>query len=219
MIALRSAVASQAILVRPDSPHNYPGTLGNKPIAVQFHAGSHYVALRLLEGYLPTHKIKLIHYGSPQQRFEAMWNGDVDACVVMEPWIALGEKLGCKALCEGHYLGAENASDDMDEETFAAINRAVGKAVDMLNADKRRYLHYLIDDPRYAAALAKYGGLTPDDFHLPRLRYTKATPYSDEIVADTYHWMIRWGLIDPEARTANLVDNRVDKAALTLADD
>ena len=39
----------------------------------------------------------------------------------MEPWIALGEKLGCKAVCEGHYLGAENASDDMDEATFAAI--------------------------------------------------------------------------------------------------
>ena len=39
-------------MVRPDSSHYYPGTLGNKPIAVQFHAGSHYVALRLLEGYL-----------------------------------------------------------------------------------------------------------------------------------------------------------------------
>ena len=57
-------------MVRPDSPHSYPGTLGNRPIAVQFHAGSHYVALRLLEGYLPKEKLKLVHYGSPQQRFE-----------------------------------------------------------------------------------------------------------------------------------------------------
>jgi len=40
------------------SPHSYPGTLGNRPIAVQFHAGSHYVALRLLEGYLPKEKLK-----------------------------------------------------------------------------------------------------------------------------------------------------------------
>lgn len=206
-------------MVRPDSPHNYPGTLGQRPIAVQFHAGSHYVALRLLEGYLPNDKIKLVHYGSPQQRFEAMWRGEVDACVVMEPWIALGEKLGCKALCEGHYLGAENASDDMDEATFAAINRAVGKAIDLLNADKRRYLHYLIDDPRHAQALAKYGGLTPEDFHLPRLRYVKATPYTDEIVADTYHWMVRWGLIDSKASAADLVDNRIARVAATLADD
>ena len=205
--------------MRPDSPHSYPGTLGNKPIAVQFHAGSHYVALRLLEGYLPPEKIHLVHYGSPQQRFEAMWHGEVDACAVMEPWIALGEKLGCKALCEGHYLGAENASDDMDEETFAAINRAVGKAVDMFEADKRKYLHYLIEDPRHAEALAKYGGLTPDDFHLPRLRYVKATPYSDEIVADTYHWMVRWGLITSSPCAADLVDNRVSEPTATLADD
>jgi NitT/TauT family transport system substrate-binding protein len=206
-------------MVRPDSPHNYPGTLGHRPVAVQFHAGSHYVALRLLEGYLPIEKIKLVHYGSPLQRFEAMWHGEVDACLVMEPWIALGEKLGCKALCEGHYLGAENASDDMDEATFAAINRAVGKAVDLLNADKRRYLHYLIDDPRHAAALAKYGGLTPEDFHLPRLRYTKATPYTDEIVEDTYRWMVRWGLIDPKASAADLVENRVAQVATALAAD
>jgi NitT/TauT family transport system substrate-binding protein len=212
-------VVSQAIMVRPDSPHNYPGTLGNKPIAVQFHAGSHYVALRLLEGYLPYEKIKLVHYGSPQQRFEAMWNGEVDACVVMEPWIALGEKLGCKAVCEGHYLGAENASDDMDEATFAAINRAVAKAVDMLNADKRKYLHYLIDDPRHAAALAQYGGLTPEDFHLPRLRYSYTTPYTDEIVEDTYHWMVRWGLLGSAACAADLVDNRLPEVAATSADD
>jgi hypothetical protein len=124
------------------------------------------------------------------------------------PWIALREKLGCKTLCKGHYLGAENASDDMDAATFAAINRVVGKAMDMLNADKRKYLYYLIDDPRYAATLAKYGGLSPGDFHLPRLRYVKATPYTDEIVEDTYHRMVRWGLISSAACAANLVDNR-----------
>ena len=127
----------------------------------------------------------------------------------MEPWITLGEKLGCKILAEGHYLGAENASDDMEEETFAAINRAVGRAIDMLNADKRKYLYYMIEDPRIADILKKYGGITPEDFHLPRLRYVKATPYSDEIVEDTYNWMTRWGLITDTACSADLVDNRI----------
>ena len=169
-------------MVRPDSKHYYPGTLGNKPVAVQFHAGSHYVALRLLEGYLPKEKMNLVHYGSPQQRFEAMMNGEVDAAALMEPWITLSEKIGCRAVCEGHYLGAENASDDMDAETFAAINRAVIKAVDMINADKRKHLHYLIEDPRFAPVAAKYGGITPEDFHLPRIRYSYNTPYTDEIV-------------------------------------
>lgn len=148
-----------------------------------------------------------------------MWHGAVDARAVMEPWIALGEKLGCKTLCEGHYLGAENASDDMDEATFTAINRAVARAVDILNADKRRYLHYLIDDPRQAKALARYGGLTPDDLHLPRLRYAKATPYTDAIVEDTYHWMVRWGLISDAACPATLVESRLSETASAPAAD
>ena len=205
--------------MRPDSPHNYPGTLGNRPIAVQFHAGSHYVALRLLEGYLPGEKIKLVHCGSPKDRFEAMWTGEVDAALVMEPWISLAEKLGCKILCEGHYLGAENASDDMDEETFAAINRAVEKAVDLFNADKRKYMHYMIDDPRHAETLKEYGGLTSEDFHLGRLRYVKPTPYTDEIVEDTYNWMTRWGLITDDACSTELVDNRIAELAEPVSAD
>ena len=149
--------------MRPDSSHYYPGTLGNRPVAVQFHAGSHYVALRLLSGYLPEEKIKLVHYGSPQFRFEALMKGEVDAAALMEPWITLAEKLGCRPVCEGHYLGAENASDNMDEATFSAINRAIVKAVDRINSDKRSYLHYLIDEPRFAAVAAQYGGITPQE--------------------------------------------------------
>ena len=213
MIALRSAVASQAIMVHPDSPHYYPGTLGNVPVAVNFHAGSHYVALRLLEGYLPVDKIKVVHYGSPQHRFAALMNREIEAAAVMEPYIALAEKLGCRAVCEGHYLGAENASDDMDEETFNAINRAVAKAIDLINADKRKYLHYLIDEPRFAPLAAKWGGLSPEDFHLPRLRYTKQAPYTDDIVADTYHWMVRWNLLNQSVCATDFVDNRLTEPA------
>ncbi len=102
-------------MVRPESDHYYPSSLANKPIAVQFHAGSHYTVLRLLEGYIPAEKIKLLHYGSPRYRFEAMMSGEVDAAMLMEPWISLAEKNGCRAVCEGHYLGAENASDNMEE--------------------------------------------------------------------------------------------------------
>ena len=204
-------------MVKPDSPHNYPGTLSNQTIAVQFHAGSHYVALRLLEGYIPKSKMKLVNYGSPQQRFEAMMNGEVAAAALMEPWITLAEKLGCKAVCEGHYLGAENASDNMDAETFASLTRAVANAVDMINADKRKYLNYLIEDPRFAPVAAKYGGITAQDFHLPRIRYSYNTPYTDEIVEDTYNWMVRWDLISSSACTVDLVENRI--AAPTPADD
>jgi NitT/TauT family transport system substrate-binding protein len=146
-----------------------------------------------------------------------MWNGEVDAALVMEPWITLSEKLGCKILCECHYLGAENASDDMDPETLAAINRAVERVIDMLNADKRKFLHYMIEDPRISGILTKYSGITTENFHLGRLRYAKATPHNDEIVEDTYNWMSHWGLITDTACSTNLADNRI--AEPTPADD
>ncbi len=88
MIGLRSSVANQALLVRGDSRHYYPGSLGNEPIAVQFHAGSHYTGLRLLEGYLPAEKIKMLHYGSPENRLEALLSGEVAAAILMEPYIS-----------------------------------------------------------------------------------------------------------------------------------
>ena len=119
-----------------------------------------------------------------------MMNGEVEAAL-MEPWITLAEEQGSRAVCEGHHLSAENASDNMDAETFAAINRAIVKAVDRINADKRKYLNYLIGEPRFAAVAAQYGGITPEDFHLPRIRYSYNTLYTDEIVEDTYHWMVR----------------------------
>ncbi len=205
---MRSSVANQALLVRGDSPHYYPGSLGNEPIAVQFHAGSHYTALRLLEGYLPAEKIKMLHYGSPENRLEALLTGEVKAAMLMEPWITLAEKNGCRSVCEGHYLGAENASDNMDEQTFAAINRAVAKAVDIINADKKQFIHYLLDDPKFAPAHEKWGPITAEDFVLSRLRYTHPTPYTDEQIEDTYNWMVRWGLLNASVCANDFVDNR-----------
>ena len=205
---MRSSVANQALLVQGDSSHYYPGSLGYEPIAVQFHAGSHYTALRLLEGYLPPEKIKLLHFGSPENRLEALLTGEVSAAMLMEPYISLAEKNGCRSVCEGHYLGAENASDNMDEDTFAAINRAVTKAVDLINSDKKRFIHYLLNDTKFTPVLKKWGPLAIDDFVLSRLRYTQPTPYTDEQIEDTYNWMVRWRLIDSSACATDFVDNR-----------
>jgi hypothetical protein len=47
----------------------------------------------------------------------------------------------------------------------------------------------------------------------------QATPYTDAIVADTYHWMVRWGLICSAACAADLVDNRLPAAATASAAD
>jgi NitT/TauT family transport system substrate-binding protein len=207
IVGKRPAVSTQAILVRPDSPLNYPQQLGNKAVGVNFHAGSHYLALMLLEGFLPRDEIKVVHAGRPLERYEALMAGRVDAVGLMEPWIALAEKNGCKSLGEAHYIGADIASADMDRETYNALQRAVTKAVRLFNTDKTRHLHYLINE-----VPPELGRLTPEDFHLPRLRYVEPAPYSEAEFRKTYEWMLSWGLINENMTFEDLVENRISLA-------
>lgn len=115
----------------------------------------------MLEGFLRREHIRVIHLGGPRQRFQALMDGTVAAATLMEPWIAVAEKLGCKLICEAHYVGAEIASPDMDPETYEAIARAIRKAVEKLNQDPQRFLHYLI-----AEVPASISDLRPEDFRL-----------------------------------------------------
>ena len=55
----RAIIAYSAIVVRPDSPVYTPQQLANKTIGVPFYFGTHYIALHMLEGFLPREMIKL----------------------------------------------------------------------------------------------------------------------------------------------------------------
>ncbi len=204
IVGKRAAISTQAILVRPDSPINYPQQLAGKVVGVNFHAGSHYLGLMFLEGFLQRDEIKVVHAGRPLERYEALMNGEVDAVGLMEPWIALAEKAGCKSVGEAHYIGADIASPDMTEEQYTATQRCISEAVRRFNADKRKYLHYLIDEiPPHLPRPQ------PDDFHLPRLRYADPAPYSEAEFRRTYEWMLGWGLINENMTFEDLVDNRI----------
>ncbi len=209
VIGRRAAVAVMAIYTRPDSPIIHPQGLRGKKIGVNFHAGSHYAALQMLEGFLQRDEIKVVHVGGPQGRYEAMMSGEVDASALMEPWNTLAEKNGCHKIIETHYVGSDIGSPDLGAETFEAINRAIKKAVRRINANKRKYVHHLIESlpEKYAKQL------TPDDFYLPRLRYVDPTPYPEEEFEKTYNWMVSWGLIGPDATFDQLVDNRISVAS------
>ncbi len=204
IVGRRPAVSTQAILVRPDSPINFPQALRNQTVGVNFHAGSHYLALMFLEGFLPREDINVVHAGRPLERYEALMRGEIEAAGLMEPWIALAEKHGCKSVGEAHYIGTDIASADMEPDTYTALQRAMTKAVGLFNADKTKYLHYLIDE-----IPPELGRLTPEDFHLPRLRYIEPGPYSEAEFRRTYEWMLGWGLINEDTTFEDLVDNRI----------
>jgi NitT/TauT family transport system substrate-binding protein len=205
VIAKRSAIGTQAIIVRPDSPANIPQDLANVPVGVNFHHGSHYVAIQTLEGFLRPEEIKVVHIAT--DRFTALRDGAVDAIAVMEPWVTVAQKLGYKVLAEAHYVGLEIASPDLDAETFEAINRAVSKAARRLTLDPYPYVHYLIE-----TVPSEIVSLVPSDFNRNRLRYVDPSPYSQADFERTYQWMVKWGLIGEDASFGSLVENRIAAA-------
>lgn len=203
VVSRRASVASQAIIVRPDSPINIPQDLANVTIGVNYHHGSHYLTIQTLEGFVPKDQIKVVGIQSGS-RLLALRDGVVDAVAVMEPWITVASKLGYKIIAEAHYIGSEIAGPDLDPETFAAINRSVTRAVHDIQKDIQPYLHYFIEE--VPEEIVK---LEASDFRVDRLRFVEPTPYPEEYFQRTYDWMVGWDLIAPNAGFEDLVDNRL----------
>ena len=137
VISKRAAVATQAIVVRGDSPYNVPADLHNVLVGVNMHAGSHYVTLALLEGYLKRHEIRPGHVGGPKQRLRFLEDGKLGAAALMEPWITVAVKRGHKIICEAFYEGAEVGVPSLDPEGYASVDRAIRRAVDSINVRYR----------------------------------------------------------------------------------
>lgn len=206
IVARRPAMVYQGIFVRPDSPINATIALAGKSVGVQFHQGSHYSSLAMLEGFVPREEIRVVHSGTVQERYEALMSGETDAATLMEPWISLALKNGCKEIVSTFYQGTENASKDLDPEVWQAALRAVKKAVKLMQGPNlRKYIHYMLEEipEQYAKQL------TPDDFYLPRLRYVDPAPYSKEEFERAYNWMVTWDLVGANANYEGLVCNRV----------
>src|SRR5580693_4376762 len=156
-VGRRAIVTYSALVVRPDSPVYTPQQIAGRTIGVPFYFGTHYIALHMLEGFVPRDMIRLCSASNGSRyRLESLMKGEVDAVTLTEPHVSLAEKKGCRLICSAFFHGTEVASDRVDAETYAAFNRAVREAVRRINANKRGYLHYFIDyyaknDPEIAA--------------------------------------------------------------------
>jgi NitT/TauT family transport system substrate-binding protein len=209
VISKRAAVATQAIVVRANSPYNVPQDLRGKTVAVNFHAGSHYITLSMLGGsMLGKSEVRAVHVGGPKQRLRFLEEGKVEAAAVMEPWITVAARKGLKIVCEAFYEGAEVATPDVDPEMYAAINRAILKAVEKINRNIRPYLKYMIRE--VPVDVMK---LTEDDFYLPRFRYVAPRPYTREEYEHLHDWMTSWGLLKPESGYDSIVNAQLTASA------
>ena len=160
-------------MVAPDSPVYTPQQLANRLIGLPFYFGTHYIALHMLEGFLPRDLIKVCSApNGSRYRLDSLMKGRIEATTLTEPYVTLAEKMGCRPVCSAFFHGTEVGSDRVDAETYAAFNRAVREAVRRINADKRAYLHYFID--YHKAKDAAIGALTIDDLRESRLQRVRS---------------------------------------------
>ncbi len=213
----RAIVAYSALVVAPDSPVFTPQQLADKTVGVPFYFGTHYIALHMLEGFLPRDMIKLCRApNGSRYRLDALMRGEIDATTLTEPHITLAEKKGCRTVCSAFFHGTEVASDRVNAQTYAAFNRAVREAVRRINANKRAYMHYFIDyhagtDPEIAA-------LRVEDLRESRLVVCDPAPIPLDEMQRTYDWLKGWGMLEETASPLALVNTEVQSYAHQAAE-
>jgi NitT/TauT family transport system substrate-binding protein len=207
----RAIIAYGAIVVPPDSPAFTPQQLAHRTVGLPFYFGTHYLALQLLEGFLPRDAIKVCHASNGSRpRLASLLKGEVDATTLTEPYITLAEKKGCRTICAGFFHGTEVGSERIDAETYAAFNRAVREAVRRIDANKRAYLHYFIeyhrDDPEIAA-------LSVDELRESRVVVCDPAPIPLDEMQRTFDWLKSWGMLEATASPVDLVNLDVQREA------
>jgi len=214
-VGRRAIVSYAAIVVRPDSKVFTAQQLAGKTVGVPFYFGTHYLALHLLEGFMPREDIKLCRTSNGSRpRYDAMMSGEIEATTLTEPYITLAEKKGCRLVCGAFYHGTEVASDRVDAETYGAFNRAVREAVKRINADKAKYLHYFID---YYKKDADIQALKPQELRASRIVVCDPAPIPLDEMQRTYDWLKSWGMLEQTATPLTLVNLQVQQAAHTVA--
>ncbi len=204
-------------MVRPDSPVFTAQQLANRTVGVPFYFGTHYLALHLLEGFLPREMIKVVKAPNGSRfRFDSMMKGEIEATTLTEPYITLAEKKGCRTICSAFYHGTEVASDRVDAETYTAFNRAVREAVRRIDADKKKYLRYFID--YHKARDPEIGTLKSEDLRESRLVVVDPAPIPSDEMQRTYEWVKSWGMLDETESPLQLVNLKVQTHAHIAAE-
>jgi NitT/TauT family transport system substrate-binding protein len=216
-VGRRAIVTYAAIVVRPGSPVYTPQQLAGRTVGVPFYAGTHYLALHMLEGFLPRDQIKVCRApNGSRNRFNLMMKGEIEATTLTEPYITLAEKKGCRIICSAFYHGTEVASDRVDAETYAAFNRAVREAVRRINANKAAYLHYFVD--YHKAKDPEIGTLKAEDIREGRIVVVDPAPIPADEMQRTYDWVQSWGMLEDTSSPLQLVNMNVQTHAHVAAE-
>jgi len=200
IVALGSAMSTFAIVVHPQSGIYEPEQLKNKPVAVSPFNGSHFTMLKMLEGFLKRDQIKWTNVGTHKERLGSLSKGEVAAASLMEPWISVAEKNGCRVLIESRSTRSEAAGDELDGPTLRKMFNAEARAAEAIDKNPAKYAHYMVEEAG--------GELELGDLRLSRILNAPPEPYTRERFDHAYQWTVDWGLVPPGATYELTVDNR-----------
>jgi len=167
--------------------------LAGRPVAINENSGSHYVAVDVMEQYIPRDQISLVHIGEPPARYLALVDGTIAGAFILEPYSTLAEIQGARCLASYPGRGGVVVGENLPPDVRERFCRAVGRAVAKLNADPQRYKEHLV------GPLAR-SGIAPDliDQVRERLempRYDAPDAYVESAFAECYDWMRERDLI------------------------
>jgi NitT/TauT family transport system substrate-binding protein len=200
IVALGSAMSTFAVVTDPKTRIYEPEQLKNEPIAVSPYNGSHFTMLKMMEGFIKRDEIRWTNASTHKERIDALRAGKVKAVSLMEPWISVAEKEGCRVLIESHSTRSEAAGEELDGPTLAKMFRAEARAAEAIEKNPERYGHYLVEEAGGRIALA--------DLKLSRILNAPPVPYTRSRFDDNYQWTLAWGLVSPGATYETTVDNR-----------
>jgi ABC-type nitrate/sulfonate/bicarbonate transport system substrate-binding protein len=204
-----------ALVVPPASIVFAPQELAHKLVALDYGNGTAYAGLQMLEGAMPREAITTCSAAtSPAERFAQLMRGDFEATVLQEPWITVAEKAGCRLVSTTFFHGTWVATDQVSADAYAALLRALTRAVRRINADKRGYVSYFIRD---WAGHPEVTALRPEDFNLGRIQLKEPGPIPESEARWAWEWMASWGLLQGPFDVSSQINRRLEREAHELA--
>ena len=214
-VGRRATIVCAALVVSPSSTVFTPQELAHQPVALDYGNGTAYAGLQMLEGAMPRTAVTTRAAAtSPAERFAGLMRGDFAATVLQEPWITVAEKTGCRLVSTTFFHGTWVATRHVNPDAYAALLRAITRAVHLINADKRRFVSYFKRD---WAGHPEVDALTPADFNLSRIQVKEPGLIPESEARWAWEWMASWGLIDGTFDVTAQIDRRLEREAHELA--
>jgi ABC-type nitrate/sulfonate/bicarbonate transport system substrate-binding protein len=143
-------------------------------------------------------------------RLAAVLRGEVDATVLQEPWITVAEKKGARIVSTTFFHGTWVADRSVSAAAYAAFVRATTRAARRINAAKRQYVSYFIQDFPGHPDVEK---LTPADFDLGRIQLKEPGPIPEAEARWAWEWMASWGVLSGSFDAGAQINREVEREA------